>query len=148
MTYDKPRILLVDDERDFRTEVLTDSEGDQLFDVDVAQSSAEAIGLLDYSGETGQFYDQIWLDRHLGGNDTSIPVAKHLVQYYASVLDALNSVSGPILVYIHSQNPIGVGNLLGILKDADCYVALNVAPKMGTVLQRSNRVKSKWTEAP
>lgn len=81
------KILVVDDERTFNFPDET---------VTYARTSEDAINCI------YQFkWDVIFLDHDLGGDDTTIPVAKFLREY-----------EDPTPVYIHSMNPIGRKNLL------------------------------------
>ena len=69
-----------------------------------AKTSDEAIALLRYTEEP---IEEISLDHDLGLYDTGIPVAEYVA----------NMVDPPLLVFIHSMNPVGRKRMAAILKE-------------------------------
>lgn len=96
------RILLIDDLRNFRDGMINDPSN-----LWVARNSEQAIELLD-----SLCFDAVWWDHDLGGDDTSIAVANHLLKR------AIVSGDAPDIsaCYIHTSNPIGAINLRNILE--------------------------------
>lgn len=88
--------LFIDDER---------FPPDDGADWHIVRSSKEAI---DYVSENG-FPDFISFDHDLGGQDTSM-VFLHAVSDSILEFDSM-----PFAYYVHSQNPIGVANIHGLL---------------------------------
>ena len=76
-------VLVVDDERTFT------------FPAEYARTSNEAIGLLDLG-----YYDYIWLDHDLGGEDKGIFVVDWLCK--RSFFDSIYPVKE---IFVHSMNP-------------------------------------------
>lgn len=75
---------------------------------DWAKSSAEAFDLMDM-----QEYDLVSFDHDLGGDDTSMPVAKWIEE------QAYEGKMQPPKWAIHSANPVGRQNLEAALISAD-----------------------------
>ena len=73
----------------------------------IARSSAEALALVDVRG----WPESVSLDHDLGGEDTAMV-------FLHGAIDRLVDASGAPLPFtwtVHSQNPIGRDNLLGLL---------------------------------
>ena|SRR6185503_8226688 len=77
---------------------------------DWAKSSAEAFQLMDM-----QEYDEISFDHDLGGDDTSMPVARFIEE------QAHEGKAAPPKWTVHSANPVGRDNLKATLASADAY---------------------------
>lgn len=77
-----------------------------------ATNSADALNILK---EWGNGIEAIGFDHDLGGDDTSMPVARWLEEqaYYGRI--------DPIEWFIHSANPVGRANLEATLTKADEY---------------------------
>jgi hypothetical protein len=70
---------------------------------------AEALDLIE------DRWDEVSFDHDLGGDDTSIPVAKRIEEM------AFNGERAPPRWHIHSANPIGRKNLEAALQSADRF---------------------------
>ena len=88
-----PRILLIDDLRDFR----------DARDCITARTSAEALEFLKLGGE----FDEIWFDHDLGLLANGVPDTTMVIVDFLSEL-AYNGTLYPVgLVYVHTSNPVG-----------------------------------------
>lgn len=88
--------LIVDDERTFQ------------MDGTYVRTSKDAIAMLC----TGT-WDEVWLDHDLGGEDTTMPVVDLLSR--ESFLYGDKNPHKDTVIYVHSQNPVGVDTIVRTL---------------------------------
>ena len=117
-------ILLIDDLRSFRHEVVSGIE----VPIFTARTSEEALtwlnGFIHMHGNTTLPIDQLWLDHDLGMipnrgrtsgkediEDTTIPFVQELIKLH----DEGNHVSINSVI-VHSSNPVGVRNIMNKLR--------------------------------
>ncbi len=94
-------ILLIDDLRHFKPEILRSAQPDSY--LRICRSSQSAVEVL---GTDDRSWDQVWLDHDLGGDDTTMAVLDYIVYRYEQ--------GDPIPVdnyIIHSSNMVGVKNI-------------------------------------
>lgn len=89
--------LFIDDER------MPPDDGNQWV---IARTSGEAIDILHERGVPSF----ISFDHDLGGDDKAIPYVHALFDY---VMDHRTVMPSGFAYYVHSQNPIGAGNIQG-----------------------------------
>lgn len=99
------RVVLVDDVRSF-------VDGRK---AEVARTSAAGVLLLDQY--RGRRLDELWLDHDLGGDDTIWPVVELLERaaFEGRPLDVG-------VVYVHSANPVGVTQIVQVLRNWGYHV--------------------------
>jgi len=107
-------ILLVDDLRNFREDVLAQSgivvddsrSTNHLLRIcRTSQSAVEVLGTYDLH------WDQVWLDHDLGGDDTTMAVVDYIIFRH----DEGNPISVGNYI-IHSSNPVGVRRIAAALQ--------------------------------
>lgn len=87
---------------------------DERFPVDpefvIARNASEAIQMVKDQGMPSE----ISFDHDLGGDDTAMVFIHWLIDYH---LDGNVVIPKDLVYHIHSQNPVGVKNINGLLKN-------------------------------
>lgn len=107
MDMERPLVLVVDDERDIRRDLVPSGT-----DVVVCRSSSEAISSIREISDSHRPVEQIWFDHDLGGDDTIMPFVHEIVELHQR---GLLPPVGQFVV--HTSNPVGAELLMKILED-------------------------------
>ena len=107
------RILVIDDLRSFTDEALSSAEFKNA-EITYARTSDE--GMQELKGHDDHYFDVIYFDHDLGGEDTTKPVALYLEEkaYFGAPYDAK--------IVIHSSNSAGVNWLAQSLRHYDVKI--------------------------
>jgi hypothetical protein len=78
----------------------------------IARSSEEAIRIVDTLGMP----EFISFDHDLGGEDTSIVFVKWMIEWVLDCIEQGCEDKIKLDYYVHSQNPVGVKNIEGLME--------------------------------